>query len=122
MLEENNELLLMIVQNNDVAKRIGEDIDLSDKFNEIVSRYKAMNVALIFSNYQNVSLPFDAPEPLRQIKKDQHIFFFDDLDNLKVFDVPYDAIKENRKRLESGDAYYIKDNEVTKIKMIKTDE
>ena len=120
-IEGASELLLMIVQNNDVAKLINDDLDLTEQFGEIVSRFKGMNVAVIFSNYQNVSLSYDAPEPLRMIKQEQHILFFEDLDNLKPFEVPYEEIKANRKRLETGDAYYIQDNMVTKLKMIKAD-
>lgn len=116
---ENTELLLMIVQNNDIAKKIGDDFELMEQFNEMIARFKGMNVAIIFSNYNNASLSYDAPEPLRLIKEQQHIMFFEDLDNLKTFDVPYEEIRANRKKLESGDAYYILDNMVTKLKIVK---
>lgn len=118
---ENSELLLMIIQNNDVAKRISDDFDLAEKFNEMISRFRGMNAAFIFSNYQNASLPYDAPEPLRLIKQNQHIIFFENLDNLKPFEVPYEELKANRKRLETGDAYYIQDNMVTKFKVVKAE-
>lgn len=118
---ENEELLLLIIQNNDVAKKINDDMDMMEQFNEIITRFKGMNAAVIFSNYQNVSLSYDAPEPLRIIKQDQHIIFFEDLDNLKSFEVPYEELKANKKRLELGDAYYIQDNMVTKLKVVKSD-
>ena len=73
----------------------------------------------IFTDFNNSFLPFDAPEPIRMIKSEQHIIFFDDLDTLKPFEVPYEEIRANKKRLETGDAYYIRDNVVTKIKMAK---
>lgn len=114
-LGDNSELLLMIVQNNDIAKAINDDFELMEKFNDMISRFKGMNVAFIFTNYQNASVSYDAPEPLRLIKQEQHIIFFEDLDNLKPFEVPYEEIKANRKRLETGDAYYIQDNMVAKI-------
>ncbi len=117
----NAELLLMIIQNNDIAKKIGDDYDLMEQFNEMISRFKGMNVAFIFTNYNNVSLSYDSPEPLRLIKEQQHIIFFEDLDNLKPFEVPYEELKANRKRLETGDAYYIQDNMVTKLKVVKAD-
>ncbi len=120
-ISENNELLLLVIQNNDIAKRIGDDLDLMEQFNEMILRYKGMNIAIIFSNYQNASLSYDAPEPLRVIKQEQHIVFFEDIDNLKPFDVPYEELKANRKRLEAGDAYYIQDNMVTKLKVVKAE-
>lgn len=125
LLEENstqdNRLLLMLVQNNDIAKKINDDFDLLDKFTDMVNRFKGMNVAFIFTNYTNASLPYDAPEPLRMIKQSQHILFFEDLDNLKPFDVPYEEIRANKKHLQLGDAYYILDNSVTKLKMTKAE-
>lgn len=116
---ESNELLLMFIQNNDVAKIIYEDMDLMNQFEEMVSRFKGMNVSFIFTNYANASVSYDAPEPLRMIKQEQHILYFENLDNLKPFDVPYEELKANKKRLEVGDAYYIQDNMVTKLKMVK---
>lgn len=118
---EHAELLLLIIQNNDVAKKIGDDFELNEKFNEILSRFKGMNAAVIFSNYQNTSLSYDAPEPLRTIKQNRHLLYFGELDNLKPFDVPYEALRANKKRLETGDAYYIQDNTVTKLKLVKAD-
>ena len=117
---ESSDLLLLIIQNNDVAKKIGDDIDLTEKFTEIMTRYRDMNVAVIFANYPNSPISYDAPEPIRMIKQEQHLLFFEDLDNLKPFDVPYEDIKANRKKVGIGDAYYIKDNTVTKLKIVKT--
>ena len=75
-----------------------------------------MNVAIIFANAANVSVSYDAPEPIRMIKQDQHLICFEDLDNLKPFEVSYDDIKANRKKLGTGDAYYIQDSSVIKLK------
>ena len=115
----NTELLLMIVQNNDIARKIGGDFDLMEQFNEMISRYKGLNFAVIFTNYQNTSLSYDAPEPLQIIKQNQHLIFFQNLDELKVFEAPYEEIKANRRHLEVGDAYYIQDNMFTKLKLVK---
>lgn len=117
--EAANELLLLIIQNNDVAKKIGDDMDLSEKFTEMVNRYKDMNVAVIFANYPNASVSYDAPEPLRMVKQAQHLLFFEDLDNLKPFDVPYEELRANKKKVTTGDAYYIQDNSVTKLKVVR---
>lgn len=115
-------LLVMVIQNNDVAKIIGEDFDVMNQYTEITSRYKSMGVCIIYANFENVSMSYDAPEPLRLVKQDQHIFFLGDLDTLKPFDPPYEAIRENKKKLAAGDAYYIRGNDVTKLKMVETTE
>ncbi len=113
-----DEYLLMIVHNNDVATKIQNDMDLTDKFNDIISRYKNLNVAVIFSNYQNTSISYDAPDIIRTIKQDRKALCIDDLQNIKPFDVPYEAIRENKKIISVGDGYVLDDNEVTKIKIV----
>lgn len=115
-------LLVMVIQNNDVAKIIGDDFDVMNQYTEIISRYKSMGVCIIFTNFENISMSYDAPEPLRLVKQDQHIFFFGDLDTLKPFDPPYEALRENKKKLTAGDAYYIRGNDVTKLKMVDPTE
>lgn len=114
-------LLLLIIQNNDITKMISEDLDVMNQYSDIISRFKAFNVCIIYANYENTVLSFDAPEPLRMIKTAQHIMLFDDLEELKVFEVPYEELKSNKKKLMQGDAYYIKDTSVTKLKLIKAD-
>ncbi len=117
---EERELLLLIIQNNDVAKRIYEDMDAMNQYIDLIDRFKGLNIGIIFSNFNNASVSYDAPEPLRRIKQDRHLLYFDDLDNLKVFDIAYDDIKANRKKVQNGDAYYIDDDMVIKLKLKKS--
>ena len=112
-----NELLFLVIQNNDAAKAIYEDMDAMNQYMDMISRYKALNVCVVFSNYENVNIPYDAPEPIRNIKQERHLLYFDDLDNLKVFDVAYEDLRDNKKKLQADDVYYIKDNSVVKIKL-----
>lgn len=116
--DANNKMLVMIVQNNDVATAIQSDYKISDKFNEILTRYKDMGVCIIFANYPNASLSYDAPDALRTIKQKQHVICLDDLNNLKCIDPPYDAIRRYKKSVTVGDAYYIDGNDVVKLKVI----
>lgn len=113
----NSELLLLIINNNDVAKVIYEDMDAMNQYTDLITRYKNLNVGVIFTNYENSNVSYDAPEPIRNIKQERHLLYFDDLDNLKVFDVSYEDMKANKKRLQVDDVYYIKDNSVQKIKL-----
>ena len=115
---ESDVLLVMIVQNNDVAAAIQSDLDASAKFNEIVTRYKNLGVCIIFANYPNSTISYDAPDAIRMIKQNQHVICLDDLQNLKCFDPPYEAIRENKKPVSLGDGYYINGNDVVKLKLV----
>ena len=111
-------LLLLLINNNDVAKIIDEDGDLTDKFNEIVNKFKNLGIAIIFTNYPNSSVAYDAPVPLLKIRDDRHLLFFDKIDRLKPFDAPYDVIKANNRHLEKGDAFYINEDLFEKLKLV----
>lgn len=119
---KNDKLLLLLINNNDVAKKIDEDIDLTEKFNEIVSRFKNLRVAIVFTNYQNNPVSYDAPVPLVKIRDDRHLLYFDEIDKLKPFDVPYEVSKVNKKHLEKGDAFYIRDDVFEKIKLVTEEQ
>lgn len=114
----NNKLLVMIVQNNDVATAIQSDATTLNMFNEILTRYKDMGVCIIFANYHNTSISFDAPDAIRTIRQKQHVICLDDLSNLKCIDPPYEAIRKYKKAISVGDGYYIKENDVVKLKLI----
>lgn len=113
-----NKLLVMIIQNNDVASAIQSDMGTSNKFNEILSRFKDMGVCIIFANYPNTSISYDAPDAIRTIRQKQHVICLDDLSNLKCIDPPYDAIRQYKKAISLGDGYYINGNDVIKLKLI----
>ncbi len=124
LLDENteqNKLLLMIVQNNDVAAAIQKDMEMSDMYGEITGRFRDFGVGIIFANYPNSAISYDAPDAVRAIKQSRHLLYLDDLANLKSFDVPYEALRENKKPLSTGDGYYINDNDVTKLKLVLAD-
>lgn len=97
---------------------IQSDMGTSNKFNEILSRFKDMGVCIIFANYPNASISYDAPDAIRTIRQKQHIICLDDLSNLKCIDPPYDAIRQYKKPISVGDGYYINGNDVVKLKLI----
>lgn len=117
-IDESEEFLLMIIQNNDVAVKIQNDMDITDKFNDIITRFKNLNVAVIFSNYPNSAISYDAPDSIRTIRQDRRALCIDDLQNIKPFDIPYEAIRENKKPISVGDGYFVDDNDVDKIKIV----
>ena len=115
---EEDELKIVIIQNNDFAARIEEDMDLQYAFEQIVSKYRDLKAAIIFSNYKNADVPYDAPIPLLRIRDDRHVLYWEDLEHLKVFDVNLEEIRNNKRKMEKGDAFYISGDELTKLKLV----
>ena len=114
---EDEALRIVIIQNNDLAARIEEDMDLQEAFEEIVSKYRDLKVAVIFSDYKNANVGYDAPMPMLKIKDERHVLYFDDLEHLKALDVAYEDVKSNKRKMERGDAFYISGDDLVKVKL-----
>lgn len=116
--EDSYGLLVMVIQNNDTAKVIEDDYDLQETFTEILTRYTNAGIFIIFTDYPNTTISYSAPLPLRSVKEQPNILFFGDLDSVKPVDVPYEYIRKFKKKTGKDDAYFIRENEIIKVKLI----
>lgn len=114
---EEQEMILYVIQNNEFAKAIEDDYDLKDKFEEIISKYSGMKVCFIFSDYSNSNVSFSSPSPIVMIKEKQQVLYFEDLSAFKPFDISYDFLRENRKKIEKGDAFFMQGENLVKLKL-----
>lgn len=109
------ELLMLIIDNQDALMAICNNSDALAAYKNIVGRYKNMK-ACIITFIENVGIPYSAPEILKNIRDQRQIMYFDDMANMKIFDVPLAMMRNFKKPIELGDGYYIKDNECVKLK------
>lgn len=109
-------LLLYIIDNPDAADAICNDRDALNAYKNITSKYKNMKAGIIVSGLENASISYSANDILKGIKDKKNLLFFDDLANLKIFDLSYSLTKQFKKQIELGDGYYIKDNDCYKLK------
>lgn len=109
------ELLILILDNQDAITAICNDREALEAYRNIVGRYKNMKASII-TFIENVNIPYSAPEILKNIREQKHMMFFEDMSNMKIFDVPLSMARNFKKPIETGDGYYIKDNECVKIK------
>ena len=72
--------------------------------------------ACILTFVDNASIPYSAPEILKNIRDQRQFLFFDDVSSMKVFDVPLAVSRKFKKQIELGDGYYFKDSECLKLK------
>ena len=111
-------LLLLIAQNTDVADAIAGDKAALQSYKTIFSKFKALKVCVIYTNLENTPISFGAAEPLKMIKDQKHFMIFEDLGNVKLFDIPLGAMRQFKKEIELGDAYYVRDNSVIKVRTV----
>lgn len=112
---ENAELLMLIIDNQDAIQAICNDKEGLAAYKNIVGRYKNMK-ACILAVIENTSIPYSAPEIMKNVRDQRHVMYFDDLVNMKIFDVPLSVARNYKKQIELGDGYYYKDNECVKVK------
>ena len=109
--------IMLIVQNNEALEVLENNYDALEHYKEIVTKYKKFKITILFSNVENNSISYSAPEPLRILKERNEFIIFDDINNIKVIDVPYEYSKLYRKPIERGDAYYFREQDCKKIKL-----
>ncbi len=116
-----SKVIVIIINNQDVVESISQDSTALNAYKNIIGKYKNMNACFLFSNLENANLTYNAPEMIKKIKDERTMFFFGDLNDLKVFDLQYSTIKNFKKQIDEGDCYFIKGNNCIKIKYAKCD-
>lgn len=109
------ELLMIIIENQDALDAICNNLDSLAAYQNIIGKYKNMKVCIIVF-MENVNIPYMSPQILKDIRDQQKLIYFDDLSNMKIFDVYPSISRMFKKPIELGDGYYIRDNEYIKLK------
>lgn len=112
---ESAELLVLIIDNQDALLAICNNSEALTAYKNIVGRYRNMR-ACIITFIENANIPYSAPEILKNIRDQRNLMYFDDISNMKLYDVPLSVSRQFKKPIDLGDAYYIKDNECIKLK------
>lgn len=111
-------LLLMVIQNQDALTMLQENYEWTELYKTVTTKYKAMKAAIILSEVPNANIAYSAPEPLKDVKESRHMMIFDEIANQKAIDIPLSAVREFKKRIEAGDCFYSRENEIRKIKSV----
>ncbi len=109
------ELLMLVVDNQDALLAICNNSDAFAAYKNIIGRYKNMKVCIAVF-VENANIPYNAPEIMKNIREQRNLMYFDDMSNMKIFDVPLAMSRNFKKPIELGDGYYIKDNDCFKLK------
>lgn len=114
---DNSSLLMLLINNMDGIKSINGDKNVLQSYRNIMGRYRNMNICILVSCIENSAISFSAPDMVKDVKEIRHVVYFDDIANIKMFDVPFASTKQFKKKVTKGDCFYINDSEVTKLKV-----
>lgn len=112
-------MLMVIVNNVAALEEITNNLEAQTAYNNIVGKYKNMNACIVVGDYPNENISYSAPDIIKKIRDARNFIFFDDLANMKIIDLPLAAMREHKKPIEAGEAFYIHENEVRKLKTVK---
>ena len=112
---DTSSLIVLIINNVDALAVISDDMNAFDSYKNIVGRYKNLNVCVIVGDFPNTNISYSSPELMRMLRDSRHFLYFDDMDAMKILDLPLAVIRQYKKPITVSDCYYINDNDVSKI-------
>ncbi|HHW47056.1 MAG TPA: type VII secretion protein EssC [Clostridiaceae bacterium] len=110
--------ILLIIENDGFISEMSRNKEAYAKFIKIIKQYKGLKVCVIFSNIENSNVAYSAPDILKQIKENKKAIIFDDVANIKFFDVNIKYQKAFAKPITLGDGYLYIGGEMEKIKTV----
>ena len=113
-----SKLVLIVINSLDMLDELCADSNTLKAIRNINNKFKSLNVVMIVGSIDNKTIPYTANEIIKKIKDDKHIIFFDDIKNLKLFDIQLSIMRQFSKKISLGDGYLIYDNEIRKFKSV----
>ena len=108
--------LTLVIDSPDALEVISSDTQAANAYKNLTGKYKSMHVLVLVCSYENTNISYSAPEIVKKVKDARQFLFFDDVANMKIFDLPLAILRNFKKPIDKGDCYYIRDNECRKIK------
>ena len=79
---------------------------------------KALKIAFIYSDIDNANVSFGAPEILKKLKETKNSIMIDNLKDIQFYDIQPNIVRMHKK-LQNGDAFFMIDDEIKRIKIIE---
>ena len=109
--------ILLILNSQEMVEAICSNSASMNVYKAITGKYKNLGISVIVGSYPNSNIPYNAPEIFKKLKEDKHFLIFENLATVKCIDFPLSVQRENKKELEAGDCFYVKENVFMRIKL-----
>lgn len=119
---KNESLLLLVVQNRDALSVLSKNANSMKAYKELLSTYSAMKFCILYTDLEDATVSFSAPEVLKMIKENRNIIYCGKLPSIKFIDIPMAVARQYKKPPEENDAFYITEEDIKKIKIVKAEE
>ena len=112
-------LIMLVINNNNAYEFISNSKEIMSMYTNIVTKYKAMKVMIVFGGISDENIGYSSCDLLKKIKENKHAFIFSNLVEHKVFDIPAQFIRQNKKSPDPTQGYYLKESEIVKLRFAK---
>ena len=89
---------------------------VAELFKKVIKASREAKTFIIFSNVENMPVAYGAPELLKMVKDTNNILYFDDLKSIKLCEVSLAETRKHKKATDVGDAFFITERSINRIK------
>lgn len=107
---------LIILNDMGVLEAIAKDKTALAVYKDIVGKYKNFGLLLLITCLEDAAIGVIANDIAKHVKETKNIIAFDDITDVKICDVGITVARTFKKKIVLGDAYYIHNTEVIKLK------
>lgn len=112
-------LNLVVINSKEAIEYISTNKDILQKYNKIIRQYKTLGIGFLYSDLEDVAVPYGAPELMKHLKENKKaIITTQKLKDFKFCEIP-STIVRNMKPLSSGDAYLLNGTDVNRMKLME---
>ena len=111
--------IVVVIESSDAIAEISAAKKIIGTIKGMLGKYRMMKVLILMTNVENAAIPFSAPDLMKIVKDNRRYIIFDDISYIKLCDLSVSIEKKYAKPIEFCDAFYVNENELTKIKTVK---
>jgi len=111
-------LILFVINSNEALSSMTKDSEYLDKFKKMFAAMRQVKMCILATNVANAMVTIGAGELQKKLKESRKFIIFENIKDIKVTDIQPSLLREHKKQLESGDAYYIDGTEFCKLRTV----
>lgn len=109
---------VVIINSKEALQYISSTKPVLEKFKQIVTSLKSYGILFIYTAVENATVAYSGPEIMKRIKDNKKVLLLDNINTLKMFDLPIGQVRAFSKEVLSDEGFWINGAEIIKVKMI----
>lgn len=112
--------IILLVQSDEWGEYFETHSELLELYQDILKKYKGLKCCVIFTDMQNEKIPaYGAPEILKPFNENPQFIIFENIRDIKLFDVMTLTKQKFDKPLQENEAFMVDGEAICKIKTLK---